>query len=352
MKPYNIGLFRRLFNRKLLFGALALLAVTSPVMRAIGQQAADETTDTAPINKVVATISVGNGPHVIAVSPNDEFVYVANLLGNTITVIDAKTNKTVGSPYTAGAFPDGLAVTPDGTQLYVANYTSSGTVSILNASTGALIKQVSVGADPRYLQISPNGKLAYVANQNSGTISVIDTATETVTATIAIGSHASSATFSPDGTLAYATEDFTDTVDVINTATSAIEKSIRTTTDPVYSVVNPKGKHDVYVLNFEVAEISVLQNNAVIKTFKPGQVPGFPAITPNGSFLYVPESYVSGTSPGDTVVLVSTTTYKKVGTIKVGKQPSWVTISHNGKFAYVSNYVDDTISVVKITPAQ
>jgi YVTN family beta-propeller protein len=337
-----------------LFGILAVLIAVCPVTRAIAQEEADQiTSDTAPKNKVVATITVGSGPHVIAVSPDNNTVYVANVLSNTISVIDAKTNKVVGTPYSAGSFPDGLAVTPDGTELYVANYIASGTVSILNASTGALIKQISVGDDPRYLQISPNGKLAYVANQNSGTISVIDTATQTVTGSITIGAHASSAAFSPNGALAYATEDFTDTVDVINTATSAIEKSITTTTDPVYCVVNPKGKQDVYVLNFEVAKISVIQSDAVIKTFAPGEVPGFPAVTPNGSYLYIPQSYTSGTNPGDTVVMVSTKTYKKVGkAIKVGKQPDWVTISHNGTSAYVSNYAAGTVSVIKITPAQ
>ena len=354
MKHHHIGSRRVNLGRHFLLSTLALFVAGCPVMRVIGQEMADQiTTDIAPTNKVVATIAVGNGPHVMVVSPNDNSVYVANLLGNTISVIDAKTNQVIGSPYSAGSFPDGVAITPDGTQLYVANYITSGTVSILNASTGALIKQVSVGNDPRYLQISPNGKLAYVANQNSGTISIIDTATQVVTGTVTIGKRASSATFSPDGTVAYATEDFTDTVDVINTTTSTIEKSITTTTDPVYCVVNPKGEQDVYVLNFEVAEISVIQDNAVIKTFKPGEIPGFPAITPNGSYLYVPQSYTSGTNPGDTVVMVNTRTYKKVGKpIKVGKQPSWVTFSHSGKFAYVSNYLDNTVSVIRITPAQ
>ena len=354
MNHYQIESIHSRLARQFLSSTLAVFIAGCPVMRAVAQEAPDAvTTNTAPINKVVATIAVGHGPHVIAVSSNSAMVYVANLLDNTISAIDAKTNKVVGAPYSAGPFPDGLAVTPDGAQLYVANYTSSGTVSILNASTGALIKQIPVGDDPRYLQISPNGALAYVANQNSGTISVIDTASQTVTGTITIGTHASSAAFSPDGSLAYATEDFANTVDVIKTSTSTIEKLITTTTDPVYCVVNPKGKQDVYVLNFEVAEISVIQNEAVLKTFKPGEVPGFPAVTPNGKYLYVPQSYISGTSPGDTVVLFSTGTYKKVGkTIKVGKQPSWVAISPNGEFAYVSNYAANTVSVIKITPAQ
>jgi YVTN family beta-propeller protein len=347
------GSIRLKLHRQFLFPTLAVLIGGAPVMQTPAQEAGDAiTTDTAPTNKVVATIRVGNGPHVIAVSPDDITVYVANLLNNTISVIDASTNK-VKATYSAGSFPDGLAVTPDGNLLYVANYTSSGTVSIINASTGALVKQIPVGDDPRYLQISPDGSLAYVANQNSGTISVIDTATQSVTTSITIGSNASSATFSPNGSLAYATEDFTNTVDVIDTTTSSVEKSITTTTDPVYCVVNPKGKQDVYVLNFEVAKISVIQSDKVIKTFKPGEVPGFPAITPNGSYLYVPESYISGTTPGDTVVMVSTGTYKRVGNaLRVGKQPSWVAISHKGNAAYVSNYVDNTVSAIKITPAQ
>jgi DNA-binding beta-propeller fold protein YncE len=56
---------------------------------------------------------------------------------------------------------------------------------------------------------------------------------------------------------------------------------------------------------------------------------------------------------GNSVYLTDTTTYKPVGTaIQVGNQPNSGQIAHNGKYAYVGNEMDDTVSVIQISPAQ
>ncbi|MBV8215048.1 MAG: YncE family protein [Verrucomicrobia bacterium] len=339
-------------SRKRLFSAFAVL-IAGLVIPASAQEEEDViTTDTAPNNKVVATIDVGAGPHVIVLSPTSNLAYVGNYSGNSISVIDTSTNTLSGTFISAGPSPDGIAITPDGTQLYVPNDIANGTVSILNASTGALEKTITVGTNPRYVSISPDGKLAYVANEESGTISVIDTQTEAVTTSITIGKHAASATFTADSKEAYACEDGSGFVYVIDTQTSAIAHTISTVGDPLYCVLNPKSG-DLYCTNFLEATISVIKGAKVTKKFRPGEIPSVPAVTPNGKYLYVPQYYTSGTNYGDTVIVVSTKTYKKVGTpITVGTGPAWVAITKNGGFAYVSNFAANTVSVIKITPAQ
>ena len=319
----------------------------------MAQEDADEIrADSGPTNKVVATVDVGAGPHVIVLSPKGHLAYVGNYLGNSISVIDTTTNTLSATFTSSGASPDGIAITPDGTQLYVPNDVASGTVTILNASTGAVEKTITVGKNPRYVSISPNGKLAYVANEESGTISVIDTKTETVATSITIGLHAASATFTKNSKGAYACEDGSGFVYVIDTQTSKVEHSISTVGDPLYCVLNPKSG-DLYCTNFEVATISVIKGDKVTKTFKPGAFPSVPGVTPNGKYLYVPQYYTSGTNYGNTVIVVSTKTFKQVGTpITVGTGPAWVAMPKNGDFAYVSNYGANTVSVVKISPAQ
>jgi YVTN family beta-propeller protein len=363
MKPCNIGSsklqrpetgsIRLNFNREFLLSIFTVLIAACPTVQAIAQEASDEiSADAGPANKVIATIDVGTGPHLIVLSPKADLAYVANYLGNTISVIDTTTNSVTNTFTSVGASPDGLAITPDGTELYVANEISSGTVSILNASTGAIEKTITVGDNPRYLSISPNGKLVYVANENSGTISVIDTSTQTVKTSITIGEHAASAAFSTNSKIAYACEDGSGHVYEINTATSQIEHSISTVGDPLNCVVNPKGG-DVYCTNFAIATVSVIKGDKITKTFQPGGVPAAPGITPNGKYLYFPQYYSSGTNYGDTVIVVSTKTYKQVGpAITVGTGPSWVAISKKGDLAYVSNYEANSVSVIQITPGQ
>jgi YVTN family beta-propeller protein len=363
MKPYNFrssklqqwepGSIRLQFSREFLLSLFTLLIAACPAFQVSAQEASDEiSTDAGPTNKVIATINVGTGPHLIVLSPKADLAYVANYLGNSISVIDTTTNSVTNTFTSVGASPDGLAITPDGTELYVANEVSSGTVTILNASTGTIEKTISVGDDPRYLSISPNGKLVYVANENSGTISVIDTSTQTVKTSITIGEHAASAAFSTNSKIAYACEDGSGYVYEINTATSKVEHSISTIGDPLNCVVNPKGG-DVYCTNFALATVSVIKGDKVVKTFEPGGVPAAPGITPNGKYLYFPQYYSGGTNYGDSVIVVSTETYKQVGpAITVGTAPSWVAISKKGDLAYVSNYQADSVSIIQITPAQ
>jgi YVTN family beta-propeller protein len=342
------GSIRLKLIRQFLFPTLAVLIVACPAIRA----SARETADTAPTNKVVATIGVGSGPHVVVLSPNADSAYVANYLGNSISVIDTSTNLVTNTFTDTGLSPDGIAITPDGTELYIPNDVSSGTVTILNTSTGAIENTISVGTNPRYISISPDGKLAYVANENSGTITVIDTSTQTVKTSITIGEHAASATFSKNGDLAYACEDGSGVVCEIDTATSKVEHSISTVGDPLYCVVNPKTAL-VYCTNFALATISVIKGDKVIKTFEPGEVPSVPAVTPNGAYLYIPQFYTTGTNYGDTFIVVSTSTYKQVGsTVTVGTGPAWIAISKKGDLAYCTNYGANSVSAIQISPAQ
>jgi YVTN family beta-propeller protein len=327
------GSIRLKLIRQFLFPTFAVLIAACPAIRAIARETADEiTTDTAPTNKVIATIGVGSGPHVVVLSPSADLAYVANYLGNSISVIDTSTNLVTNTFTDTGLSPDGIAVTPDG--------------------TGAIEKTLTVGSNPRYLSISPDGKLAYVANEGSGTISVIDTITQTVKTSITIGEHAASATFSTNGKLAYACEDASGYVYEIDTATSKVEHSIPTIGDPLYCVVNPKSA-DVYCTNFALATISVIKGDKVIKTFEPGEVPSVTGITPNGKYLYVPQYYTTGTNYGNTFIVVSTSTYKQVGsTVTVGTGPAWIAISKKGNLAYCTNYGANSVSAIQISPAQ
>ena len=100
-------------------------------------------------NTVTATIAVGKDPKGIAVSPNGKRVYVTNrwdgvLLdpstgdvaaeaAGSVSVINATTNQVIET-ITAGRMPDGIAVSPQGDYLYVANG-NDGTVSVIKTGS-------------------------------------------------------------------------------------------------------------------------------------------------------------------------------------------------------------------------
>jgi DNA-binding beta-propeller fold protein YncE len=293
-------------GRRLLLTAFAILIVAYPRLTAFAQTEADISTPAAklPKNIVLTTITVGAGPNSIVVSPNSDLVYVANLLDNPVSVINAKTDKIKGSPYSANTAPLSMAITRDGKELYISNYTyleSSSTVTILNAETGAIIKTVPIPQLARYLAITPNGKEVWVPNlsSGSGTISVIDTKTKEVNS-FALGAEPESVAFTPRGKTAYVIDAGVEGIGGLYTVNPATEETIGyISSEYVYGtwcVVNPKGENDVYV-----DYPSTINEN------------GFTGIT-------------------------------------VGNAPSFVAIAPNQKRAYVSNFKDGTVSVIDIQP--
>jgi YVTN family beta-propeller protein len=106
------------------------------------------------------------------------FTYIANSNDNTVSVMDTSTNNVVAT-VSVGNNPVGLAVTPDGTAVYVAN-SGDNTVSVINSATNTVVATVPVGNQPYAVSVTQDGTSVDVAN-GDGTVSVIDTAIYTVT---------------------------------------------------------------------------------------------------------------------------------------------------------------------------
>ena len=132
-------------------------------------------------NKKVAEIPVGKEPWCVAITPgrnerddasnnkrddddddNDDVkVYVTNMAGGSVSVIDARRRRVVDT-IKVGAEPFGCALTPDGSRLFVANQ-SSDTVSVIDTRRDRVIKTIdNVGSRPHGIAITADGKKVYV----------------------------------------------------------------------------------------------------------------------------------------------------------------------------------------------
>src|SRR5207245_6481338 len=82
--------------------------------------------------KVVGNVDFGHGvrPHCAVFGPKDGLLYVTTELDKTITIIDPKTLKIVGTIATGQPESHMLAIAPDGGRGYTANV-GPGTVSIV-----------------------------------------------------------------------------------------------------------------------------------------------------------------------------------------------------------------------------
>ena len=155
-------------------------------------------------NTVVKTIPGFSGPFGIAITPDGRFAYVTNfgsnnfsptaggiapnvVSGTTVSVVNLSSN-TIEATITLGNQPSGIAITPDGRFAYASNYNTfylgpnftnltagEGVVNIIDICTNKVLCRVLVvGASPSAIAISPNGERAYVTNYTSNNVNVIN----------------------------------------------------------------------------------------------------------------------------------------------------------------------------------
>ena len=134
---------------------------------------------------VVARIPTRQGgSHMLALSPDGAFAYVANIASGTVSMLDLAGRYVVRTVAT-GAGAEGIAVSPDGGELWVTNREAN-TVSILDAGTLAPLDTLPSADFPIRVTFTPGGALALVTNARSGTLRLFDTFERDTVATIAM----------------------------------------------------------------------------------------------------------------------------------------------------------------------
>jgi YVTN family beta-propeller protein len=140
------------------------------------------------------TIPVGNGPQPIAVDPSTGTVYVGSQYDDTVSVVNAVVCNVEHPSGCDRAWPTigvgfavffGLALDPATHSLYVSNVNGN-TVAVINTATcnamtqagcGQTPETIAVGNAPAGIAIDQATDTVYVANIGDNTVSVIDGAT-------------------------------------------------------------------------------------------------------------------------------------------------------------------------------
>jgi 6-phosphogluconolactonase (cycloisomerase 2 family) len=133
-------------------------------------------------------VLTGATPVAVAVTPNENYVYVLNQVDETVSgfTLDADSGRLslIGAPIATGTNPSALAVTPSGSWLYVVNSGTSalsgysidsvsGALSAIDtdAVTGGVQPTIgSGGTTPVALAMHPTLPLLYVINSGTNTI--------------------------------------------------------------------------------------------------------------------------------------------------------------------------------------
>ena len=279
-----------------------------------------------------------NGPYTVTINPAGTKVYVTNSNSSTITIIDIASNTVTGT-ITGFDGPSSMVISPDGTTGYVNNYGAGGdsgtgtTVQVVDIAHNVIVgSAITVGLAPAGLAMTSDGAYIYVINYvdgnvGTGTVSVLQTSDDTIIATIPGFSGPFAIAISPDDDYAYVTNFGSNNFSPFGTTISVID----------------------------------LNHNEIIDTINLGIQPAGIAITPSGNYayatnyntLYAGPSFTDLTSGQGTVNIINLTNNTVVSpTLAVGQSPAGIAISPNGQYAYVTNYSSNTVDVIALQSFQ
>lgn len=131
--------------------------------------------------KVTGKVDFGRGvrPHCPMFGPKDGLLYVTTELDKTISIIDPKTLKIIGSIPTGQTESHMLAISHDGTRGYTANV-GPGTVSVLDMEARKTITVIPISSNTQRIAVSVDDSMVFTSDQTKPRLAVIDTKTNKV----------------------------------------------------------------------------------------------------------------------------------------------------------------------------
>lgn len=266
-------------------------------------------------NKVVKDITVGNSPHDLKISNDQQVLYTTDIDSGTISIINATSNLLIDQINT-GRTVHGIAVFND--TLYVGDV-YGGKVLVVKNKT--IEREIEVGSGPEYLETSPDGKFLYVANLWSP-ISIIDLAQNNeVMKEIDSGDTPHGLSFTKDGSRLFIVNMKSNTLSVIDAKKQEIIKTIPVGEKPEYVALAPDERF-AYVTNLDSDTISVVDTKMleVVNEITVGDGPHGIAFGADGDLVYV------SNMNGNNVSVINTTSSEVVTTIPVGLEPHQIVV--------------------------
>lgn len=117
------------------------------------------------VTRILATVSVGDGPQDIDLTPDEQYALVANVNGRSVSIVDVEQALTLPTSAVVATVPigelvRGVAVTPDGRFAYVTDG-PGGEVTVFDIGValvdppGSIVARIPVGRAPRGIDMVP-----------------------------------------------------------------------------------------------------------------------------------------------------------------------------------------------------
>lgn len=285
-----------------------------------------------------ATLTTGNGPHEVAISPNGKTAVVTNYgnasaVGKSLTVIDIlskKVIKTIDLQYYA---PHGISYIGDKKVLVTCERSKK--LLQVNIQTGETEKAIDTDQEISHMvAYASKVKKAFVANIGSGSISVIDLKNEILEKIIKTGNGAEGIALSADGNEIWVTNRAENTISIIDVYRLEITKElgskefpirVKTTSDNKYALISNAKTGDVNVfdakskrllktISMEVSAIEK-EKSRLFQDFDDSPVPVGILIHPSNKYAFV------ANTNADIITVIDLKKMKISERLTAGKEP-------------------------------
>jgi len=192
---------------------------------------------------VVGTVDFGHGvrPHLPVIGPKDGLIYVTTELDQTVTMIDPKMLKIVGTVSTGQPESHMLALSHDGRRGYTANV-GPGTVSVLDLEKRKTLAVIPVAETVQRISISMDDRWVFTSDQKKPLLAVIDTATDTVAKRIPLPALGYGSAATPDGKWLLIAMPDANQVAVVDITRMQVARVVDVRESPQAVLVRPDGK--------------------------------------------------------------------------------------------------------------
>jgi DNA-binding beta-propeller fold protein YncE len=196
-----------------------------------------------PSRKVIGNVDFGHGvrPHCVVYDTNSGMLYVTTELDKSVTIIDPKTLKIVGSVPTSQEQSHMLALSRDGKRGYTANV-GPGTVSVLDMKARKTIAVIPISATTQRISISRDDRMVFTADQTKPQLAVIDTATNKIRTWIPLPAIAYGTAPTLDGRWLLVCMEPTNQVAVVDLKTLKVFRTIDVPHAPNEILPSPDGR--------------------------------------------------------------------------------------------------------------
>lgn len=288
---------------------------------------------------VIGRFEVGAAPEHITPDWDLSKLYVNNMNGASLTVIDPLTEKP--SETRQVPFPYNLYYTPDGSKaIVVADYLGMGMIAdnglyFYDRETWKLLKFVQVPwPGVNHLDFSPDGSFLIVSCESAGVVAKINTQTMTVEGSIQLGGSPLDVRLAPAGDVFFVANQGTNGIDVVD-AVGMQRVDFIPTAQGAHGFALSRDVTRLFVTNRLAGTISVIDvaTRKIVDTWEVGGSPDMAAVSPDGTQLWVSNRFHG------TVIVLNPETGEVIKVIPTGgnphgltfwPQPGTVSLGHNG----------------------